>query len=60
MGADLRRGAAAVLLVFEAVGRGGLKVGALRLTAGLEVGGGMIAMGKIEGILSMNGASAQA
>lgn len=38
VGADLRRGAVVVLVGLE-VGRGGLKVGALRLGRGLEVVG---------------------
>ena len=40
VGADLRRGAAVVLVDLEA-GRGGLKEGVLRLRAGLEIVGGM-------------------
>jgi len=40
VGADLRRGAAVVLVDLEA-GWGGLKEGVLRLWAGLEIMGGM-------------------
>lgn len=41
VGADFRRGAAAVLLDFDA-GLGGLKEGALRLGAAFEIVGGML------------------